>query len=152
MPDLPRDAAPPQPTNLADYRPPDFAIDRVELDFALGEEETRVAARLSLRRRRAGAPLRLDGESLELLSLKLDGAAAPHHFDGETLVLPEVPDAFTLETEVRIEPQNNTALSGLYKSGGNFCTQCEAEGFRRITYFLDRPDVMARYRVIITAD
>jgi aminopeptidase N len=152
MPDLPRDAAPPQPTNLADYRPPDFAIDRVELDFALGEEETRVAARLSLRRRRAGAPLRLDGEALELLSLKLDGAAAPHHFDGETLVLPEVPDAFTLETEVRIEPQNNTALSGLYKSGGNFCTQCEAEGFRRITYFLDRPDVMARYRVIITAD
>jgi aminopeptidase N len=155
MLDLPRDSVPPQPTRLADYQPPDFVIDTADLSFDLGEEETRVSARLSVRRNTAdkSAPLRLDGEALELVSLKLDGVAKAHRLGGDgALIVADLPDAFTLETEVRIEPQNNTALSGLYKSGGNFCTQCEPEGFRRITYFLDRPDVSARYSVTVTGD
>jgi len=160
MIDLPHDGAPPKPTLLADYRPPDFVIDEVGLDFNLGEEETLVKSRLLVRRNPAAgtpkAPLRLDGEALELVSLALDGAAlAPERYrldpDG-ALIIPDAPNAFALDIETRIEPQNNTALSGLYKSGGNFCTQCEAEGFRRITYFLDRPDVSARYSVTIAAD
>jgi aminopeptidase N len=160
MLDLPHDAAPPKPTLLADYRPPDFLIDRVDLTFELGEQDTIVEARLTVKRNSAArmpnAPLRLDGEELELILVALDGdplepeayAIAP---DG-ALVIQNVPDAFELETTVRIRPQLNTALSGLYTSGGNFCTQCEAEGFRRITYFLDRPDVSARFWVRITAD
>jgi aminopeptidase N len=160
MPDLPRDPAPPQPTRLADYRPPDFVIDTVVLDFDLGEDETRVKSHLTVRRNPAphdpAAPLRLDGEALELISLALDGvrlASGRYRFDKHgALIIPDAPDAFGLDIETRIEPQNNTALSGLYKSGGDFCTQCEAEGFRRITYFLDRPDVSARYTVTITAD
>ncbi|HEY1797864.1 MAG TPA: aminopeptidase N [Stellaceae bacterium] len=155
MLDLPRESAPPPPTRLADYRPPEFIIDTVELAFDLGEEETRVSARLSVTRATAdeNAPLHLDGVGLALVSLKLDGAEKSHRIDDHgVLVVADVPDAFILETEVRIEPQNNTALSGLYKSGGNFCTQCEPEGFRRITYFIDRPDVSARYSVTINAD
>ncbi|MGH7092160.1 MAG: M1 family aminopeptidase, partial [Stellaceae bacterium] len=159
MPDLSPDASGSQPTLLADYRPPGFVIDTVELDFALSEAETRVRSRLVVRRNPASdraAALCLDGEALELVSLALDGrpvAADSYRFDAHgALVISGVPDAFTLDIEARIEPQNNTALSGLYKSGGNFCTQCEAEGFRRITYFLDRPDVSARYTVTIAAD
>jgi aminopeptidase N len=150
----------PQPIRLADYRAPDFLIDTVDLAFELGEAETLVKAHLTLRRNPAAtdrqAPLRLDGEELELMSLALDAAAlGPDRYrlepDG-ALVIADVPDAFALEVETRIRPQDNTALSGLYKSGGNFCTQCEPEGFRRITFFLDRPDVMARYTVTVTAD
>ena len=160
MLDLPQDSAPPKPTLLAEYRPPDFVIDDVALDFELGESETLVRSRFSLRRNPAAAtpdaPLRLDGEEVALVSIALDGALlAPEHYrvePGGALVLPEVPDAFALDIAVCIRPQANTALSGLYTSGGNFCTQCEAEGFRRITYFLDRPDVSSRYRVTITAD
>jgi aminopeptidase N len=160
MLDLPQDSAPPQPTLLAEYRAPDFVIDEVTLDFALGEDETLVRSHLALRRNPAAgtpaAPLRLDGEELELVSLALDGAplAADRYRiePGGALVLPGLPDAFGLDIAVRIRPQLNTALSGLYTSGGNFCTQCEAEGFRRITYFLDRPDVSARYRVTVSAD
>jgi len=159
MPDALLDQAP-QPVRLADYRPPDFLIDTVDLDFALGEDETRVKSHLTVRRNPAaalpGAPLRLDGDALELVSAGLDGTAlGPDRYqlasDGG-LLIPDVPDRFTLDIETRILPQQNTALSGLYTSGGNFCTQCEPEGFRRITYFLDRPDVMARYTVTITAD
>ncbi len=160
MLDLPRDAAPPQPTRLADYRPPDFVIDAVDLSFDLAEEETRVKSHLTVRRNPASpdrtAPLRLDGDALELVSLSLDGAAiGPDRYRFEAdgaLILPAVPETFALDVETRIEPQNNTALSGLYKSGGNFCTQCEPEGFRRITYFVDRPDVSARYTVTIAGD
>ena len=144
-----------EPTRLADYTPPDFTIDTVELSFDLGEDETRVSARLGMRRISAdrGAALRLDGDSLGLISVSIDGAAADHRVDEDgALIVERAPNAFALETVVRIEPQNNTALSGLYKSGGNFCTQCEPEGFRRITYFLDRPDVSARYTVTVTAD
>jgi aminopeptidase N len=164
MPDLQHDDAPPQPTLLAEYRPPDFVIDTVEFDFALGEGETIVESHLAVRRNptagtrpgQQSPPLRLDGEELELVSIALDGIAlAPENYriepDGDLTIL-DPPDAFALDIAVRIKPQLNTALSGLYTSGGNFCTQCEAEGFRRITWFLDRPDVSARYWVRITAD
>jgi aminopeptidase N len=159
MSELP-ETPPRQPVRLADYRPPDFLVDTVDLSFDLADADTRVKARLALRRNpQAGdgrAPLRLDGEGIELVSLALDGetlGANRYQTPPEGgLVLAAVPDAFTLDIETRIAPKDNTALSGLYMSGGNFCTQCEPEGFRRITYFLDRPDVMARYTTTITAD
>ena len=146
----------PQPIHRSGYRPPDFRIDTVELTFDLEESATVVGARMQVRRSgRAGAPLVLDGEDLELLALRIDGQdLAPDAYvvDEEQLSIAEVPDEFVLETEVRIDPLANTGLSGLYVSSGNFCTQCEAQGFRRITYFLDRPDVMARYTTTIEAD
>ncbi len=159
MPELP-ETPPRQPVRLADYRPPDFLVETVDLAFDLADADTKVAARLTLRRnpeaRDGDAPLRLDGEMLELLSLTLDGEKLGANRYQTTpaggLVLDDVPDAFTLAIETRIAPKDNTALSGLYISGGNFCTQCEPEGFRRITYFPDRPDVMARYTTTITAD
>jgi aminopeptidase N len=168
MPDLPENP-PRQPVRLADYRPPDFLIDTVDLAFDLADTDTRVTARLELRRNpQAGggrAPLRLDGERLELLSLTLDGerlGANRYEIlpEGGLVLAPtpragtpnDLPDAFTLDIETRIAPRNNTELQGLYMSGGNFCTQCEPEGFRRITYFIDRPDVMARYTTTIAAD
>ena len=145
---------------LKDYRAPEFLIDTVDLVFELGEGETRVKARLGVRRNPEAAdraaPLRLDGEALELVALALDGEALGANRWRATaeggLVIDATPDAFTLEVETRIDPQSNTALSGLYMSGGNYCTQCEPEGFRRITYFLDRPDVTARYTTTIVAD
>jgi aminopeptidase N len=151
---------PPQPTRLADYRPPAFLVDTIELVFDLGEAATRVTSRLTLRRNPAAADpneaLRLDGDELELVSIARDGTPLPEadyrlEPDG-ALVLPTAPDQFTLDIEARIAPDRNTALSGLYISGGNFCSQCEPEGFRRITYFPDRPDVMARYTVTVHAD
>ena len=159
MPDT-RVDAPPQPTRLSDYRPPEFLADTVDLAFDLDPADTRVAATMRLRRNpeaaAPGAPLRLDGEELDLVALALDGRPlAPGDYriepDG-ALVIPDAPDAFALEVRTRIVPERNTALSGLYVSGGNFCTQCEPEGFRRITYFPDRPDVMARYSVTMRAD
>ncbi|HWK43442.1 MAG TPA: aminopeptidase N [Stellaceae bacterium] len=161
-----RDGAPssapetaPRAIRLADYAVPDFLIDTVDLVFELGETSTAVKARLTLRRNPASAkptaPLVLDGEALKLVSVLLDDEpVGPNAYavDATSLTIAEVPDAFTLDIETVIEPQNNTELSGLYTSGGNFCTQCEAEGFRRITYFLDRPDVMARYTTTILAD
>jgi len=160
MLDISPDIAPPQPVRLADYQPPAYLIDTVDLAFELGAEDTRVKSRLGIRRNPAvaerGAALHLDGEALELISLTLDGeqlGANRYQLPPEGgLILADVPDAFTLDVETRIAPQSNTALSGLYVSGGNFCTQCEPEGFRRITYFIDRPDVMARYATTITAD
>ena len=157
--DSPADPGP-QPIRLADYRPPEFLIDTVDLTFDLGEADSLVKAHLTLRRNPAAAeprgPLSLDGEELELVGVALDGAPlSPDRYRRTPeggLTIPNVPDAFALDIETRIRPQDNTALSGLYKSGGNFCTQCEPEGFRRITYFLDRPDVMARYTVTVTAD
>ena len=152
MPDAVPDTAP-QPTRLADYRPPDFLIDAVDLVFDLDAAETRVASHLTVRGNpkaaSPGAKLRLDGDELELVALALDGrplaATDYRHEPDGALIVPAVPDSFVLDIETRIAPARNTALSGLYTSGGNFCTQCEPEGFRRITYFLDRPDVMARY-------
>ncbi len=142
----------------SDYRRPDFEIDRVDLRFVLGESHTSVHATLAIRRAAgaaADAPLVLDGESLVLRELAIDGqplAPAAYTVTPETLTIPGVGAAFELRSVVEIRPQDNTELTGLYRSSGNFCTQCEAEGFRRITYFLDRPDVMARYSVTIEAD
>jgi aminopeptidase N len=159
MPDASLTDAAPRPTRLAEYRPPEFLIDTVELVFELDPADTRVAAHIALRRNPeapATTPLRLDGDELELVSLALDGRKlAPGDYRLEAdgaLVITTVPEAFALEIVTRTAPEHNTALSGLYISGGNFCTQCEPEGFRRITYFLDRPDVMARYGVTMRAD
>ena len=151
--------ATPKTIRLADYAAPEYLIDSVDLVFELGEETTLVKSRLVVRRNPEAAAvtntLVLDGEALELVSVALDGEALGanrYRLSADALTLSAVPDAFTLDIETRIEPQNNTELSGLYKSGGNFCTQCEAEGFRRITFFPDRPDVMARYTTTILAD
>ncbi len=151
------DSKAPQTVWLKDYRPPAWRIDSVALAFDLGEDATRIAARLDLRRQGdgGGAPLVLDGQGLTLLSIAIDGrplADGEYRLTDDSLTIAAPPDAFALETEVETRPQDNTALEGLYKSSGTFCTQCEAEGFRRITFFLDRPDVMATYRTTITAD
>ncbi|CAH2599554.1 Aminopeptidase N [Rhodovastum atsumiense] len=149
----------PRETRRTDYRPPAFLVDTVALRFELDPQATVVRSRLTLRRNPQGdatAPLRLDGEALVLLGLRLDGKAlGANRYALETdgsLVLPDLPDACVLEVETRIAPEANTELSGLYTSGGAFFTQCEAEGFRRITYFPDRPDVMARYTTTVVAD
>ena len=159
MPDSRRDSAP-KAILRQDYRPPVFLVDTVDLTFDLDPSATIVRARLALRRNPAhgdpAAPLLLDGGELELLEIALDGVPLPKSRyrigpDG-ALCIPNAPGVCTLETRVRIVPERNTALSGLYTSGGNFYTQCEAEGFRRITFFPDRPDVMARYAVTIIAE
>ena len=153
------EAIAPQPIRLEDYRPPDYLVDQVELRFNLQPAATEVRARLAVRRNpaagRGARPLVLDGQELELIGLALDGEALGsnrYQVDDDHLIVHDVPAAFTLETTVRIRPDANTALEGLYVSNGVFCTQCEPEGFRKITYFPDRPDVMARYRVRIEAD
>ena len=143
----------PQPVRLAEYRPPAYLIDEVYLDFDLQPSATRVKAKLTVRRNGEHAdPLVLDGDGLKTQSVLVDGALHAFEATPETLTLTDLPDAFTLETEVEIDPQANTALMGLYMSGGRFCTQCEAEGFRRITWFPDRPDVLSRYTVRVEAD
>ena len=140
-----------QPVLLSDYRPPVFDIDHVDLAFDLDPAATTVRARLTMRRAAPG-PLHLNGEALTLLGISRDGQPVPYKQEDGILILDDLPDACTLEIETRIAPEANTELSGLYTSGGAFFTQCEAEGFRRITYFPDRPDVMSRYTVTITAD
>jgi aminopeptidase N len=146
----------PQPIRLSEYRPPAYVIDEVRLDFALEPKATRVKARLAMRRNGEHAePLRLDGVRLKPIRVAVDGremAASEYRITPEDLTIPHVPAAFILETEVEIDPAGNTFLEGLYVSGGRFCTQCEAEGFRKITWFTDRPDVLARYTVRIEAD
>ncbi|MFQ5748938.1 MAG: aminopeptidase N, partial [Planctomycetota bacterium] len=144
---------------LKDYQPPAWKIESVELRFELGEEATTVHSRLEVRRNPrssdTSAPLVLDGEELELVSVVLDGRTLgkDEFVLGEaSLTLPDPPDAFLLEITVRNRPAENTRLMGLYLSSGLFCTQCEAEGFRRITYFPDRPDVLSRYTTTIVAD
>ena len=145
-----------QPIRLSDYRPPAFLVDEVELDFDLQPSATGVRARLRLRRNGGHAePLRLDGERLKLRSVAVDGRAlgpGDYEVSDLDLTIPNAPDAFVLETEVEIDPQGNTALEGLYMSGGRFCTQCEPEGFRKITYWPDRPDVLSRFTVRMAAD
>ncbi|HBJ40741.1 MAG TPA: aminopeptidase N, partial [Hyphomonas sp.] len=141
---------------LSDYSSYPFEIEQVDLRFDLHPDATRVRADLKVRRTGdANAPLELDGEALELKSIAIDGVAVPddaYQLTETGLTLAEVPDAFTLVTEVEIAPSKNTALSGLYMSGDRFCTQCEAIGFRRITFYPDRPDVMSRFTVRMTAD
>jgi aminopeptidase N len=143
---------------LEDYRPSDWLIDTVDLDIALAPQETRIRSLLALRPNpagRAGAPLVLDGDELSLTGLALDGARLPDDAFAATpqgLTLHAPPQrAFTLTIETVVDPSANTKLMGLYRSSGVYCTQCEADGFRRITYFLDRPDVMSVYTVRLEA-
>jgi aminopeptidase N len=141
----------PRTIHLKDYAPPAFRVDTVELDVDIKDDHALVRAKLEVRRNAAG-PLVLDGEELELLSLSVNGKDAKHEVTPEKLTIDDVPDAFTLETLTRIVPQKNTKLEGLYATRNGFVTQCEAEGFRRITWFIDRPDVMARYTTTVRAD
>jgi len=154
-PDSSAVSAAPRPKFRSEYAPPAFEIETVELWFDLHDDHATVDAELTVKRRSAGAPLVLMGEELETLSVAIDGEELPAdrwNASDEELRIDDVPDAFTLRTKVRIHPESSTSLMGLYRSSGNFCTQCEAEGFRRITWFLDRPDVMATYRVTLEAD
>ncbi|HLK26476.1 MAG TPA: aminopeptidase N, partial [Caulobacteraceae bacterium] len=146
----------PQPVRLAEYKPPAFLVDELHLDFNLEPSATRVKARLAVRRNGEHTePLVLDGGRLKTISVAIDGApleAGAYAADDEHLTIADAPDAFVLETEVEIDPAGNLALEGLYMSAGRFCTQCEPEGFRKITWFPDRPDVLARYTVRMEAD
>lgn len=144
---------------LKDYQEPDFFIDETQLDVQLFEDETHVYSRLRLRRnlqaRNQAASLVLHGKELELVSLALDGkplSAGDYVLEEESLTIASVPDQFELSSKVRIFPQLNTSLEGLYKSSNKFCTQCEAEGFRKITWYLDRPDVLSSFTTRIEAD
>ena len=141
---------------LSDYTPPPYHIDEIALVFMLDPEQTIVAASSHVRRTSpAAAPLELNGERLDLQSIAIDGeplAADKFLLETGKLTLLDPPAAFRLDIVTRISPAANTHLEGLYMSGGRFCTQCEAEGFRAITYALDRPDVLARYAVRIEAD
>ena len=143
---------------LQDYRPPDWLIETVHLDVSLDPFATTVRARLTLKPNSNGtpAPLVLDGEELKLRSLMLDGKPLPtenYVATPDKLTIPQPPNApFELEIETVVDPTNNTQLMGLYRAGATYCTQCEAEGFRRITYFLDRPDIMAIYTTRIEAE
>lgn len=150
----------PRPILLKNYRPPDYYVDKVDLDVALDARETRVRSKLRLRPNREtgdrSAPLILDGENLTLERVKLSGrnlAPDAYEVSRSGLVIHDVPERpFTLEITTTCNPAANTALSGLYRSRAIYCTQCEAEGFRRITYFPDRPDVLSVYRARIEAD
>ena len=154
---LPKDAAP-QAIHRKDYRPPSYRTERTALEFDLQDGCTEVRSRLRIRRQAgaaADAPLVLDGRALELLSVHLDGRPLrgnEFQVDAESLRLYGLPDAFELEIRTRIKPEENTALEGLYRSGGMYCTHCEAEGFRKITYYQDRPDVLSKFTTSIRAD
>ena len=144
-----------------DYRPPAFVVDDITLEFDLDPDATDVAATYAFRRNPAAlagdrrAPLKLDGEQQARLRVILDGCPLPRDrigVDAASLTIRDAPDQGTLTIRTQIAPSRNAALEGLYVSSGVFCTQCEPEGFRRITYFLDRPDALARYRVTLRAD
>jgi aminopeptidase N len=147
-----------QPIRLKDYRPPDWLVETVHLDLSLHPTATKVRAKLALKPNPQvpAAPLVLDGEELSLVSLRIDGSALgadAYVASPDQLTIPQPPNQpFTLEIETLVDPSANTQLSGLYRSSGTYCTQCEAEGFRRITYFPDRPDVMAVYTTRIEAE
>ncbi len=149
----------PQAVYLKDYTPPHFFIDQVYLEFELGEEVTIVTSHMQIRCNPdyggASRTLDLHGEDQDLQYIELDEvrlSAEQYSCSKEALLIPNVPKQFSLIIQTRITPQTNTSLEGLYKSSGNFCTQCEAQGFRKITYFLDRPDVMSKFTVRIQAD
>eukprot|EP00258_Populus_trichocarpa_P026327 XP_024442346.1 puromycin-sensitive aminopeptidase [Populus trichocarpa] len=143
---------------LKDYKLPDYYFDSVDLTFLLGDEKTIVSSKITVLPRVEGSssPLVLDGADLKLLSVKVNGEElknGDYHLESRHLTILSPPSGkFTLEIVTEIYPQKNTSLEGLYKSSGNFCTQCEAEGFRKITYYQDRPDIMAKYTVRIEAD
>ncbi|KAG2288231.1 hypothetical protein Bca52824_047835 [Brassica carinata] len=144
---------------LKDYTKPDYYFETVDLSFSLGEEKTIVSSTIKVTPRVKGssAPLVLDGHDLKLLSVKVEGQLlkeGDYQLDSRHLTLPSPPaeESFVLEIDTEIYPQKNTSLDGLYKSSGNFCTQCEAEGFRKITFYQDRPDIMAKYTCRVEAD
>jgi aminopeptidase N len=146
-------AAPPVAIRREDYRVPDWLVPDVALEFDLDAVKTRVKARLSVTRNGAhDRPLMLDGDGLTPLSVTVDGAPSEWGIEGGKLVIALGSTAHVVETEVEISPIANTTLMGLYASSGMLCTQCEAEGFRRITFFPDRPDVLSRYSVRMSAD
>jgi aminopeptidase N len=154
MLDIQNSLANPLVIRREDYTPPEWLVPETKLDFDLDPSITRVTATLSVTRNGDhAAPLRLDGAGQKPLSVTVDGVAINDwRIDGEQLVVPLAGAAHVVETQVEIAPDRNTQLMGLYASGGNLCTQCEAEGFRRITYFPDRPDVLSVYSVRMTAD
>jgi aminopeptidase N len=147
-----------QTIRLVDYAPPDWLVETVDLNFLLHPSVTTVRAVLQLNPnpQTSAAPLVFNGDGIKLKSIKLDGTIlAPDTYVAtpDRLTIPQPPShAFQLEIETEVDPTANTQLSGLYRSSGTYCTQCEAEGFRRITYFPDRPDVMAVYSTRIEAD
>jgi aminopeptidase N len=149
----------PRTIHLKDYRPPNYYIDRTELYIQLYENETLVSAVTSYRRSDKTdedvSELVLNGEQLELRKISINGVvldSQDYVVTSDELIISRVPEQFELATLVAIKPQDNTSLEGLYKSNKMFCTQCEAEGFRKITYYLDRPDVMAEFKTTIEAD
>ncbi|TXI94511.1 MAG: aminopeptidase N, partial [Burkholderiaceae bacterium] len=140
-----------------DYVAPGYWVDTVEMGFDLDPQRTHVATRLTMRRNQESAEkdLVLFGEDIQLHQLRMNGVdlkKSAYRRDKEKLVIPNAPDTIVLEIETSIAADKNTTMSGLYVSNGNFFTQCEAEGFRKITYFPDRPDVMASYTVMLRAD
>jgi len=150
--------ASPSTIYLKDYRPSAFLIESADLYFDLRDEMTVVRSSLVIKRHREASrseSLWLDGEEMKLLVISIDGKALSddqYLLESNGLRIHSLPDQFVLQTEVELAPQNNTALEGLYLSNGLYCTQCEAQGFRRISYYIDRPDVMARFRTTIEAD
>ena len=153
-----KENASPQPILLSDYTPPPFWVDEVHLYVDLNDGLSTVSNRMSLRRNvdcGDNAALQLDGRHLNLVSIAIDGhrlEAGDYQLDDQTLTIDALPDRCTVTVVTQIEPEKNTALEGLYRSSGNYCTQCEAQGFRRITYYLDRPDVLAKFTVTIEAE
>ena len=153
-----RTDAAPKPTLLEDYAVPDFIFDKVDLDFDLVPNATGVKSKINVRRNpdgKAGADLKLDGEDITLKSVAINGKTLTrknYRLTQSQLILSDLPDSFVLEIETVCDPAANTKLMGLYVSGERFCTQCEAEGFRRMTYYMDRPDVLSVFKVRITAD
>ena len=142
-----------------EYSAPDYSVDSIDLRFELGEDLTVVTSRLAMRRQydvlQGMRPLVLNGKNITLRGLKLDGAPLDpirYSATGELLTLHEAPPMFTLEIITELRPLENTSLEGLYRSAGMFCTQCEAEGFRSITYYPDRPDVLTLFTTTIIAD
>ncbi|MET0983387.1 MAG: aminopeptidase N, partial [Telluria sp.] len=147
----------PQTIYRKDYTPPSYLVDTVELGFDLDPARTIVANRMTMRRNPDSAQheIELYGENLELVALRMNGntlGTQDYRIEGSLLTIPDTPDEVTLEIETICVPEMNTTLNGLYTSNGNFYTQCEAEGFRAITYFPDRPDVMAVFTVMLRAD
>jgi aminopeptidase N len=146
-------SSPPVTVRREDYRPPEWLVPDISLDFDLGPERTIVRSVLQVVRNGAHkAPLKLNAEGLSLIEVTLDGAPVNYRFEKDVLSVPIEGDAASVEIAVALAPRANTQLMGLYESGGLLCTQCEAEGFRRITPFPDRPDVLSRYRVKVTGD
>jgi aminopeptidase N len=140
----------PKAIQLKDYSPPAFKVETVELDIDIRADDALVRAKLRIKRNAAG-PLVLDGDELELQSVSVNGKKCRYTVEPEKLTIVDVPDAFELETLTRIVPQKNTKLEGLYATKNGFVTQCEAQGFRRITWYIDRPDVMAKFTTTVRA-